>query len=66
MFGLVAKCNEFLEKCLDFDNVLGIRKFSICFYSESLKKASDKFLMYVNFFFLLYSILAYTIKKKFL
>ncbi|CAF0715893.1 unnamed protein product [Brachionus calyciflorus] len=42
MFGLVAKCNEFLEKCLDFDNVLGIRKFSICFYSESLKKASDR------------------------
>lgn len=45
LIGLVFKCIEFLEKSIEYENVIGIRKFAMCYYLNSLKNTCDNFLM---------------------
>ncbi|RNA32402.1 kelch 10, partial [Brachionus plicatilis] len=45
VFGLVTKCTEFLQRCIECENVIGIRKFASVYYCQSLKSAADSFLM---------------------
>ena len=45
IFGLAAKCIDFLLKCLDYENVVGIRKFSNYYFCDKLKNETGKFLM---------------------